>query len=678
MASTVFTDHTTIILAAWLNDINNWTYNGTFQGTQVKLPNGTVGAPALSWTNDLTSGLYRNAANDFRLSVAGADVSRWTNGPSFVLHAGGSLVWGSSGVTSADVGLARAAANTLDIKTGATLLTQFQVSHTALAVNFLSTTGSVSGAGQWPALYASGSDASISLGLVAKGASGFISFATNGATEQFRVSHTASAVNYCLAQGSSTGNQVGFGVTGTDTNIGFDLYSKGTGSIRLRTNLSSVTQFSVAHTATAVNYIEVTGAVTGQIPGLYSQGTDTNIGLGLSSKGTGAVRLFSGVTSRILANFVDAASAVNWHEFAPSATGNPVAYAANGSDTNVGLQISSRGTGTVSIMTGSVARNVAQFLDVASSVNFFQFSGGATAVSPKFAAAGTDTNVSLDMSSKGTGAIGFYTNGFGVVGFSIAHTASGVNSFQVQAATAGNPVSISPIGSDTNIEARLSSKGTGAVRFMTGSSARVAFQANDTASSVNYITVIPSATGNPVRMTADGTDTNLSFLIDSKGTGQVIFRTSAAQQLVISDTPSATRSIQITGSNGGNPVLSTTAGNLAITPSVEFAGATMVQNSQSTAYTLVAADANKHLLHPTADNNARTFTIPANASVAYAIGTAITFVNQINTLTIAINSDTLVLQGTGLTGSRTLANNGVATALKVAATVWIISGTGLT
>ncbi len=102
------------------------------------------------------------------------------------------------------------------------------------------------------------------------------------------------------------------------------------------------------------------------------------------------------------------------------------------------------------------------------------------------------------------------------------------------------------------------------------------------------------------------------------------------------------------------------------------------QNSQSTAYTTVLADAQKHLLHPTADNNARTFTIAANASVAYPIGTAITFINQINTVTIAINSDTLTLAGPGTTGSRSLAANGMATAIKVATTAWLISGAGLT
>lgn len=104
------------------------------------------------------------------------------------------------------------------------------------------------------------------------------------------------------------------------------------------------------------------------------------------------------------------------------------------------------------------------------------------------------------------------------------------------------------------------------------------------------------------------------------------------------------------------------------------------QNSKSSAYTLVLADAGKHILHPSADTTARTFTIPANSSVAFPVGTAITFVNQngAGVVTIAITSDTMRLAGAGTTGSRTLAANGIATALKIASTEWIISGTGLT
>lgn len=108
--------------------------------------------------------------------------------------------------------------------------------------------------------------------------------------------------------------------------------------------------------------------------------------------------------------------------------------------------------------------------------------------------------------------------------------------------------------------------------------------------------------------------------------------------------------------------------------------ATIAQNSQSAAYTLVLTDAGKHLLHPSADTTARIFTIPANSSVAFPIGTPVTFVNQngAGVITIAITTDTMRLAGAGTTGSRTLAANGIATALKLTSTEWIISGTGLT
>lgn len=101
------------------------------------------------------------------------------------------------------------------------------------------------------------------------------------------------------------------------------------------------------------------------------------------------------------------------------------------------------------------------------------------------------------------------------------------------------------------------------------------------------------------------------------------------------------------------------------------------QNSQSANYTTVLGDAGWHIYHPVSDDNPRTYTIDSNANVPYPIGTAITFINDQNTLTIAITADTLVWVEDGSTGSRTLAENGMATAIKVTSTRWLISGTGL-
>jgi len=103
------------------------------------------------------------------------------------------------------------------------------------------------------------------------------------------------------------------------------------------------------------------------------------------------------------------------------------------------------------------------------------------------------------------------------------------------------------------------------------------------------------------------------------------------------------------------------------------------QNSQSTAYTTVLADAGTTIFHPASDANARTFTIAANASVAYTLGTVIQFINMsASNVTIAINSDTLTWASGGTSGSRTLAQYGVANCIKIGTTQWLLTGTNVT
>jgi hypothetical protein len=129
-----------------------------------------------------------------------------------------------------------------------------------------------------------------------------------------------------------------------------------------------------------------------------------------------------------------------------------------------------------------------------------------------------------------------------------------------------------------------------------------------------------------------------------------------------------------------NKTISGADNTLTVDGTVPVGFRTIPQNSRSAAYTLVLADSGKHIFHPSADTTARTFTIPANSSVAYPIGTALTFINQngAGVVTIAITTDTMRLSPAGTTGSRTLAANGSATCIKVTATEWLISGSGLT
>jgi hypothetical protein len=198
------------------------------------------------------------------------------------------------------------------------------------------------------------------------------------------------------------------------------------------------------------------------------------------------------------------------------------------------------------------------------------------------------------------------------------------------------------------------------------------------------VTISPTTlSGSRTLTLADGNTTLQTGTMAVTGTGLGQFASTTSSQLagVISDETGSGSLVFATSPTLVTPVLGTpTSGTLSNctvdgTDAVGFRNTPI--NSQSAAYTLVLADAGKTILHPIADNNARTFTIPANSSVVYPVGTVITFVNLINTVTIAITTDTMYLAGPGTTGSRTLAAYGVASAVKVASTTWVISGNGL-
>lgn len=186
-------------------------------------------------------------------------------------------------------------------------------------------------------------------------------------------------------------------------------------------------------------------------------------------------------------------------------------------------------------------------------------------------------------------------------------------------------------------------------------------------------------------VTLDGTQTLTNKTINL--TSNTLVATSAQMAAAVTDETGSGALVFATSPTLVTPVLGTpTSGNLSNctadgTDQVGFKN--IPQNSQSANYTLVLADAGKHIFHPVSDNNARTFTIPAASSVAFPIGTAITFINMAATAcTIAITSDVMNLSSAGTTGSRTLAQYGSATAIKVAGLsssgIWLISGSGLT
>jgi hypothetical protein len=238
----------------------------------------------------------------------------------------------------------------------------------------------------------------------------------------------------------------------------------------------------------------------------------------------------------------------------------------------------------------------------------------------------------------------------------------------------------------------ITSFGTGVATFLgTPSSANLAAAVTDETGSGALVfatspTLVTPALGTP----ASGTLTNATGLpistgVSGLGTGVATFLgtpSSANLAAAVTDETGSGALVFATSPTFVTPVLGTpTSGQLSActvdgTDAVGFRNTPV--NSQDEAYETVLADSGKTILHPVADDNARIFTIPANSSVAYPVGTVISFVNLQNTVTIAITTDTMYLANDGDTGDRTLAEYGMASAMKVASTTWIISGNGLT
>ncbi len=110
--------------------------------------------------------------------------------------------------------------------------------------------------------------------------------ATSGA-HGFGVTTPAATVNRVIATGTVTAGTPSLAVAGTDANIGVALAAKGTGTVRLQTR--GATALEINATGTPGNFVRVNATASGGTPQIIAQGSDTNVALQLSSKGAAAV-----------------------------------------------------------------------------------------------------------------------------------------------------------------------------------------------------------------------------------------------------------------------------------------------------------------------------------------------------------------------------------------------------
>jgi len=176
-------------------------------------------------------------------------------------------------------------------------------------------------------------------------------------------------------------------------------------------------------------------------------------------------------------------------------------------------------------------------------------------------------------------------------------------------------------------------------------------------------------TGKDIALWHDGTNsyientTNNLFL---KGDA-VNIRSSSNEQIIETAADGA-----VTLYHNNSAKIATSAAGVTVTGTVSDSKGDVrkiIQNTQGSTYTLVAADAGKHILA------SGTVTIPNNV---FAAGDAITIINNTaGDLTLTDSTNYLYNTSDAATGNRTLAARGMATILFTAGNTAYISGAGL-
>ena len=180
---------------------------------------------------------------------------------------------------------------------------------------------------------------------------------TNG-NELSKVTATSSAVNEFTLANAATGNGPRLSVTGDDSNIDLDLLAKGTGHVTVRgdTNSGAIQLNCEAnthgqqikaqpHSAGVTNSMLLPAGADSTLVSLVSTDTLTNKTLTAPKIADAGFIADANGNEQII--FQTTASAVNELEVTNAATGNNPAIAASGGDTNVGLEFSTKGTGTI-------------------------------------------------------------------------------------------------------------------------------------------------------------------------------------------------------------------------------------------------------------------------------------------------------------------------------------------
>ena len=418
-------------------------------------------------------------------------------------------------------------------------------------------------------------------------------------SESLRVLSVASAVNYLTARGAASGSSVTLGAAGLNGGIATIVQSKGSAEVILRTNGGNQTQLVAAHTASAVNYVQVTGSPTSNSPQIQFTGSDAGVGGALIAKGNGAISFFNnGATTsrqfRVGAGVVT--TAVNYINADGSATGNATQFQTLGTDTNIAMALRTSGTGAIDLAAGSRGVNISN-------------GGTVTAITRTANGSGYTSIPSLAISAPTTagGVQATATANMLLVGATVQSGGTGY--------TAGNTLTV--VG------------GTGSAAIITVSTVSAGVITAITINSGGFgnYSVLPT---NPVSVTG-GTGTGATFNLTSWGLSGSFTITNAGSGYVEQPT------VTFSGGGGSGAAAYATVGSGTIirslgatgAQSIDFQGASSINTSVPT-FRIRDAGGNSFLMVGSATDTATLFaqgatnavlTLASNGTQSVRIGT---------------------------------------------------------
>lgn len=280
---------------------------------------------------------------------------------------------------------------------------------------------------------------------------------------------------------------------------------------------------------------------------------------------------------------INIASAVNWVRLNGDSVGLPPQVGVDGSDTNIDLQVFSKGTGGIVFLSsaGSLTQfKVAAYSGDASAADIFTASGG---TGNAYLTATGGTNINANITPKGTGSFFVWksTPQSGQPLFKvIPQSGTPQNYVQIANQVTNNPPQIDGTGGDAAVGLLLTSKGNGAnsyIEFAQNGTSTALVRMNTLSASNSRLDIGVVSNDIQLSVSLSGGLTNQNLILKPAGTGSVVFNPGSGTTLGLDSSSATTVNLYATPTTVSVGAAATTMNLGAAT------GATNVKNTLTTA-----------------------------------------------------------------------------------------------